>query len=471
MKKNIITLIFAIILIFAQKIALSQVPDIIKKTADKNKVDLKKLEEMMKGVKTSPTKKEDSNPTNKTTQPNTNTKNTTAKTPSKYSKSKTKFAIDQKAFESNYSYLTAAEKEKVKDLPKPPEAIRNSEQAQELATQLANFDGMKEINAASKSIQLVAYYMKYYKLKQLAEQVVVESQNLEAAFKKNNQTINFGNKVGKTYTSENGLVYLPLGDMSFADEVVEANYTTGNLKFEPGNCLDVPNYFETNNIKTNRGIYSLGLGGSLIIKFTNNALVDVNGPDLFIFEAGEIEPTNLEISKDGKNWINVGKIEGGTASVDIKEFAKPNEYYYYVRLTDLNTKSTIAGADIDAVATIGAALRMSLEAEVLFDQGKFNLKSEGVQAIKKLAQNLKTISNALIMIEGHTDNVGTADDNQKLSLQRAQSVSKIFQEELKGNKNFIYKEIGKGQTEPAYPNTTSENKQKNRRVEIVVVPN
>lgn len=374
--------------------------------------------------------------------------------------------------ENAYKYLSPAEKEKVKNYPPVPEFFRTSIDADVFLKSLKGVDINGDVQKFSKekSMPLIGYCISYLSTKQKAEMIVKEAKKLEAEFVKNNPAINFGAATGKTYVSENGLVYLPLGDASFVDEVVDAKYLSGNIQFPKENGIGTPDYVLMNDLKKNKGIYSLGLKGTLTIKFTNNAIVDVNGPDLFVFEAGQIEPTNLEISKDGINWIEVGKISGGIASVDISKVTKPNDYFYYVRLTDLNTQSTVAGADIDAVAAIGAAIKLSLNAEVLFDVGKANLKAEGITAIKKLAQQLQSIPNAQLYIDGFTDDIGTDEANIKLSLQRALAVAAVLKAELKNKTGFEYKETGKGKANPVVPNNSEENRKKNRRVEILVTP-
>jgi outer membrane protein OmpA-like peptidoglycan-associated protein len=398
-----------------------------------------------------------------------NPSKSTTNLPARYS---SKYSTNKVTIENTYKQLTAAEKEKVKNYPTVPEAFRTNLDAQDFLNKLNGIDINADLTKYSKekSMAITGYCISYLNTKQKAEQIVKESAKLKAEFEKNNPTVKFGANVGKTYISENALVYLPLGDASFADEVIAAKYISGNTEFPKENCLHVPDYVLMNNLKENKGIYSLGLNGSLTIKFSNNALVDVNGADLFVFEAGEIEPTSLEISKDGTNWINVGKISGGTAAVDINKFVQPNEYFYYVRLTDLNTKSALAGADIDAVATIGAAIKLSLNAEVLFDLGKANLKADGIAAIKKLAQQLQTMPAAQLNIDGFTDDIGTDEANIKLSLQRAQAVAAVLKETLKSKAGFVYKETGKGKADPVVPNTNEENRKKNRRVEILVSP-
>ena len=62
----------------------------------------------------------------------------------------------------------------------------------------------------------------------------------------------------------------------------------------------------------------LGCAGTLTVRFTDNVLHDVPGPDLYVFEVGPaIEPMQLAISPDGTAWTEVGNISGGTATIDI----------------------------------------------------------------------------------------------------------------------------------------------------------
>jgi outer membrane protein OmpA-like peptidoglycan-associated protein len=372
---------------------------------------------------------------------------------------------------ASYERLTEAEKAQVKDLPTPPDVIRTADQAQDILDKLKGVDLMKRINDnKSATMQLKIYLIGYQNLQQNAQRIVRGAAKAKADFQKNNPNINFGDAVGKVYLCKNDLVYLPLGDISFADEVVTANYGTGKNPQPEQNCLNPPDAIEISNGTQFKGVYSLGLGGSIVIKFTNNALVDVSGTDLYVFELGEIEPTNLDISTDGVQWLNVGKISGGIAEVDISTVAKPNEYYYYVRLTDLKSTSTVPGADVDAVAAIGGAMRMSLNAEVLFDSGKSELKPEGIEAVKKLATQLTEVQKATLNIAGYTDDIGSDATNQKLSLARAESVAKVLKQSLNSKTQFTYKTNGYGKQNPAVPNNNDENRKKNRRVEILVAP-
>ena len=73
-----------------------------------------------------------------------------------------------------------------------------------------------------------------------------------------------------------------------------------------------------------------------------------------------------------------------------------------------------------------------------------------------------------VEIIGHTDNVGGQDYNQKLSTQRAESVSSILaQNDVSRSRIKAY---GRGEIEPMMSNNTSKGRASNRRVEIMITP-
>ena len=140
-----------------------------------------------------------------------------------------------------------------------------------------------------------------------------------------------------------------------------------------------------------------------------------------------------------------------------------------MRLKDLKTKSGEPGADVDAIAAIGAAMRLNLDSKVLFETGKSVLKPEGIVALQGLANSISVLKKGNVIVEGHTDDVGSTDTNQKLSLARAKSVSAELKKVIPSG--FSWKERGLGETTPLVENDTDENRAKNRRVEVLVVPN
>ncbi|WP_178984213.1 OmpA family protein [Winogradskyella helgolandensis] len=363
------------------------------------------------------------------------------------------------------------EEEKMESLRKLSSQMHSDKEATELLAELDKTEkdiASGKLKASPKYQRAIAYRKKT--VKTYGNQIVRKAAVAKKEFQQLNPDLYFGDDVGITYiSSQKTAVYLPLGKLSFADKVVKFNHPK-LLSQQVNNVLGEPDVIQGYDIEDITGVYSLGLAGTLTVQFEDNALTNVNGPDLYIFEIGQIEPTDLEISKDGKNWIKVGKIDGGTAEVDIGPFVKQGDLFYYVRLKDLKEESALPGADIDAIAAIGAAMRLNLDSQVLFDSGKSELKPEGVSALKELVNSITVLKKGKVIVEGHTDDVGSDVTNNTLSLARAKSVSKALRQ-LIPSSQFQWQEKGYGESQPLVENDSDENRSKNRRVEILVLPN
>jgi len=281
----------------------------------------------------------------------------------------------------------------------------------------------------------------------------------------------FSQSSGKEYnTGHGGKILIPLGDISFADEVVEFKRGKPHAIAEACDSMKALGPPDFNGLSGN--FLTLGCGGSLTLRFIDNALVNVKGDDLYVFELGKfIEPTLLEISKDGKKWITIGKISGGTATVDIGDSAKAGEVFHYVKLTDLKTdcKGDWPGADIDAVAAIGSGKQFTLNNAVLYKFNEYTLLTDSKEELNKVIDEIKLQKPSQIMIEGHTDNIGTETYNQTLSEKRANSVADYIKIKLVALKIPV-KTAGYGSKLPIASNDTKEGQEKNRRVNIILIP-
>jgi len=155
-------------------------------------------------------------------------------------------------------------------------------------------------------------------------------------------------------------IYFPLGDKSFADQVVDFIPGSDTGEIDGSAAIGPPDASKNTgpSVVGNKGDVSLGNGGSITIKFIDICLIDVDGPDLYVFEYGPaIEPFEVEISEDGSNWIDLGTVMGQPTSLDIHDKVAPSDEFHYVRITDANSDMSLyplAGADIDAVGAIGA---------------------------------------------------------------------------------------------------------------------
>jgi len=105
-------------------------------------------------------------------------------------------------------------------------------------------------------------------------------------------------------------------------------------------------------------------------------------------------------------------------------------------------------------------------ADVLFDFGKYNLKSDAQIKLAKLAGIIQAHPGLHLAIEGHTDNIGSDEANMKLSQQRADTVREFLLQQ--GLAQDTVTAVGLGKAEPVADNGTNEGRQKNRRVEIIV---
>ena len=381
---------------------------------------------------------------------------------------------EMEEFLYDLSDLSEKEQEILKSLPKVYKGkILGKDHAEEILSKVAhlNYNALLSEPGTSEDYKSM---IQDHKQKHLdaPQSVLKEAEIAKEKFKKLNPDLNYGDQNGTSYTGKKGQIYLPYGVHSFADEVI-AFQENDDLRFPMHLSLgppDCPHTGEVFTFKELEGVANLGKKGQLTLQFKDNALVDINGPDLYVFETGvATESTQLEISKDGKKWILVGKIEGGISEVDIADKVSAYDIFHYVRLTDIKGMAgEPPGADIDAVAAIGSAMKFAISSEVLFEVGKATISGQGNQALEELIQKLKALTSGKVIITGHTDNTGSDELNLKLSIDRAKSVSTVIQDQL-GDHSLSFQEVGKGEKEPIFPNDTEENRRKNRRVEITVV--
>jgi outer membrane protein OmpA-like peptidoglycan-associated protein len=105
-------------------------------------------------------------------------------------------------------------------------------------------------------------------------------------------------------------------------------------------------------------------------------------------------------------------------------------------------------------------------ADVLFDFGKYDLKTDAKIKLAKLGGIIQAHPGLHLAIEGHTDNIGSDEANMKLSQQRADAVREFLVQQ--GLTSDTVTAVGLGKADPVADNSTNEGRQKNRRVEIIV---
>lgn len=136
------------------------------------------------------------------------------------------------------------------------------------------------------------------------------------------------------------------------------------------------------------------------------------------------------------------------------------------RSQELETRLKDAMKEIAQVREENRGLIISLS-DILFEFGKATLLSGTQSKLAQLAKILSTYADRKIVVEGHTDNVGTDAFNLQLSEARAESVRNALINN--GLSSDMISAVGFGKTKPVASNETAAGRQQNRRVEVVVL--
>lgn len=148
-------------------------------------------------------------------------------------------------------------------------------------------------------------------------------------------------------------------------------------------------------------------------------------------------------------------------------FAEAKGYFSVNYNIELDSISEFKKMDKDIVMypiKKGEIIRIN---NIFFDFAKYDLLPESFPELNRLVKILNENSEISIQINGHTDDVGADDRNQKLSLERANSVKKYL--ESKGISEKRLKVKGYGKLKPLIDEKTEEARSQNRRVEILIL--
>lgn len=283
----------------------------------------------------------------------------------------------------------------------------------------------------------------------------------------------------------NDRVYLPLGDRAFVDEVIEYKLD----KSKPPDhwrqtkaALGRPNYVSQleDEESPTPSYVALGGGGSITFRFNDNALVDQPGHDLYVWEVRELaqkeehDSLGVEISEDGKQWLAVGDVDYTNPRIDIAAVAKPGQLFHYVRLTDksgLTKGEQFPGCDVDAVAAISSAPKVVIDDATLFTSEENNLSEAGVKQLADPSELIRVTNPTSIVVESHSDKTSQSDDTDvaELSKKRGELIQKYFVNHEKFPADNVKME-SYGNSRPILPSNTKSGRERNSRVEIVMVP-
>ncbi|OPZ85191.1 MAG: Motility protein B [Firmicutes bacterium ADurb.Bin419] len=195
---------------------------------------------------------------------------------------------------------------------------------------------------------------------------------------------------------------------------------------------------------------------SAFLKTSNGEMFyNNNGKDLInIFEANVTDDSDTNEVNDKENGgSNAGQDTLSEFSEDVEELIKELEIEDYVQVVE--TKTSVI---------------LRINSVILFDIGKADIKDSGKEALKKVGELMKKL-NTGIAVQGHTDNVPIKTTlfptNWELSTKRATNVVLFLVNECSLDPTKLTA-TGNGEFRPIAPNDTEENRQKNRRIDIVI---
>jgi chemotaxis protein MotB len=133
-------------------------------------------------------------------------------------------------------------------------------------------------------------------------------------------------------------------------------------------------------------------------------------------------------------------------------------------------------ADQQQISRLQGAIKYTVNSDLLFAPGSWEIKPQGQQVIANLAKKLAPTQQNHLVVSGYTDNapIGPAlkqqgvTSNQDLSQKRADSVMQYLISQ--GVKADLVSARGFGEASPVAPNDTAQGRAQNRRVELSLAP-
>jgi len=153
-----------------------------------------------------------------------------------------------------------------------------------------------------------------------------------------------------------------------------------------------------------------------------------------------------------KDQVAVARASAASSQLQTAELQKQAALMQQ-QLDEMHAKVTDRGV----VLTLG---------DVLFTTGKADLKAAATGNLNKLVAFLGQYPTRTVVVEGYTDNVGSDDFNQGLSQRRADGVKSYLVGQGVGATRLT--SLGKGKSDPVADNSSSEGRQMNRRVEVII---
>lgn len=259
------------------------------------------------------------------------------------------------------------------------------------------------------------------------------------------KAINLGYPIN-TYKDESSILVAPNGKLAYFASNRDQGYGE----------LDLYSFQMPENIKPQKITYLKGL----VYNAKTQELLSAKF-ELIDLKSGKLIISSLSDSRDGSflSPLNLGK--------DYLLNVSKNGYLFYSDqfLMEKSYESQNPFVKNIPLQPIAIGEKVILK-NIFFETDKSNLEENSEIELGKLVSFLNTNPSIHIEIQGHTDNIGTADYNLKLSTERAKAVYNYLIDHNISSERLTYK--GYGLSEPIENNNTEAGRAHNRRTEFVV---
>ena len=140
---------------------------------------------------------------------------------------------------------------------------------------------------------------------------------------------------------------------------------------------------------------------------------------------------------------------------------------YYMDTQEKRLRQQLEGTGV-RVRREGNDIYLVMPGNITFATGKYDIRSDFLPVLDSVAKVLAEFKKTVIKVSGHTDSTGSADTNQTLSEQRADSVGSFLAS--KGVARGRIHTAGYGYRYPVASNNTAAGREQNRRVELKLEP-
>jgi outer membrane protein OmpA-like peptidoglycan-associated protein len=163
-------------------------------------------------------------------------------------------------------------------------------------------------------------------------------------------------------------------------------------------------------------------------------------------------------AKERRKRALIGAAGGGLAGASVG---------YYMDQQEAKLREQLRGSGV-SVTRVGENIVLNMPGNITFRTGSADLNADFFRVLDGVTLVLKEYDKTLIVIAGHTDSVGSDENNQVLSERRASSVGQYLTS--KGVAGQRVMTAGFGESRPVASNDTAEGRSQNRRVELTLEP-